>query len=136
MAIIQEEVCAISRVHTFDTHYSTSASQDLVTFLSALPEGQVVIATVFDEANYQLSENAKISLEGIGSAMIRNVGFRDAWAIIGRKGAAKGSVPEIYDANTASIGYSSPKGMLFPTVHISSCSHMPYPLNCRAGLHV
>ena len=40
--------------------------------------------------------------------MIRNVGFRDAWAIIGRKGAAKGSVPETYDANTASIGYHVP----------------------------
>ncbi len=105
VAIIQEEVCAISRVHTFDTHHSTSASQDLVTFLSALPEGQIVVATAFDEASQHLSENAKISLEGIGSAMIRNVGFRDAWAIIGRKGAAKGSVPETYDANTASIGY-------------------------------
>ncbi len=133
VAIVDAEVCAINRIHTFDTYGSTSASQELVTFLSFVPEGQIVVATAFDEASLQLNENAKVAFESIGSAMIRNVEFQHAWAIIGRKGAAKGSVPETHNANTASIGYSTPKGVLFPTVNISSCSRMLYPLNCRAG---
>lgn len=105
MAIVSTDSCTIDQVYTFDTHDSETASQELVSFLNAVIEGQLVVATIYDEGANNLERNAEIALESIGSAMIRNVKYRDAWAIIGRKGATLGSVPEIYDKNSASIGY-------------------------------
>jgi len=36
------------------------------------------------------------AIETLGSQYINNVGYRESWCMIGRKGAAKGSVPEVY----------------------------------------
>lgn len=42
-----------------------------------------------------MTEAAYLALESLGSAKTRDVGSRDSWAIIGVKGAAIGSVPEL-----------------------------------------
>ena len=131
LAVVDEITCSISRLQAFDTHLLASASQELVSFLDGVPLGLIVVATAWDEAFRQLSENAKTALESLGSALIRNVNYRDAWAIIGRKGAARGSVPETFDPNTASIGYHAP-----PYFAGSTCNNSVYPLNCRAGLQM
>ena len=130
LAIVNEDACSIDKVQTFDTYGSLNGSESLVTFLSAVTEGQIVIGTVFDEASHQLSEYAKIALEGIGSSLIRNVRHRDAWAIIGRKGAAKRSVLETHDLYTASIGYHAPRRFSSETTYRgNSCDRALY-LNC------
>lgn len=90
-----KEHCSAVDITCYDTHQdSHKPSKDLAEKINSLPEGSIVVASVFDEASKHLYENAKKALESIGSAQIRNVGYRDAWAIIGRKGASPGSVPE------------------------------------------
>ena len=96
IAVLEEQSCAVDTksIVTFDTHSPGAQSYQLAEKLNALPTGSIVVASIYDEAYRFLQENAKQALESIGSALIRNVGNRDAWAIIGRKGASPGSVPE------------------------------------------
>ena len=133
VAVIEPNNCAINTIQTFDSHLSTSNSDQLVSLINGVSTGQIVVATVWDEGTRKLNENAKAALESVGSALIRNVRFRDAWAIIGRKGAARGSVPETHDPNTSSVGCHVPLATS-QDVAVSSCDSSLYQLNCRAGL--
>ena len=100
---LEDTVCAIDESATFDTHGSTSASDALAAFITKIPPGRIVAATVCDEASTHLTEKAKLALESIGSILIRRLTYRGAWAIVGRKGAAPGSVPEVMNPNSAAI---------------------------------
>ncbi|MBN1480977.1 hypothetical protein EH223_00720 [candidate division KSB1 bacterium] len=78
----------------FDTYANAEQTREMVEFIGKIPQGRLVLAAVRDEGSAQLTEEAFQALETLGSSMIRNLGYRDMWAIIGKKGAAKGSVPE------------------------------------------
>ena len=72
-----------------------------------------------------------MALESIGSALIRNVDYCDGWAIIGRKGAAPGSVPESFVPSVSHDGSSSiAVGGLMELRPLSCDSNVLYPLNC------
>ena len=129
VVVIEEDRCAVESTNSYDTHSLPADSTSLAQLIASIPTGRVIVASVFDEAAAQLQENAKLALESIGSALIRNIGFRDAWAIVGRKGAAMGSVPESYvrsvsyDASTAvAVG-----GSMEPS---QPCRDKLYPLDC------
>ena len=62
--------------------------------IEQLPKGKIVLAAIMDEGTVSMTSRAYRALESIGSAQCRSVGARSSWAIIGRKGAALGSVPE------------------------------------------
>ena len=78
----------------FDTYLSAEMSDSLAVFVGDLPNSTIVLAAVRDEASANLKTNAKAALANIGSSLIYELGPRDSWAIIGRKNAAVGSVPE------------------------------------------
>ena len=103
VAVVKEETCDFERVVAFDTSSSAGRANDLAGLIHKVPVGRIVIAVVWDEGSTDLTENAKLALESIGSALIRNVGYREAWGIIGRKGAAPGSVPEVQHANSTAL---------------------------------
>ncbi|MDZ7373700.1 MAG: C25 family cysteine peptidase [candidate division KSB1 bacterium] len=86
----------ILSVRTFDTHRDTAQANALANFLLALPEGAIVLVAIRDEGSTSLTERARQALEMFGSTLIRRVGFRDAWAMIGRKGSTPGTVPETW----------------------------------------
>lgn len=104
--------CAVERSRTFDTYVSAKQAQQLATMINGIPKGTLVMATIWDEGTQQLTEEAKEALESIGSALIHNVGFRESWGIIGRKGVSPGSVPEIMDrrGTIAMHAWVSPSG--------------------------
>ena len=131
VATFEEERCAVETTTSYDTYYSVATSAQLVNFLAALPTGRIVVASIWDEGTAQLAEDAKVALESIGSALIRNVGFRDGWAIIGRKGAAPGSVPESFAPSVSHDGSSSVAvGGLMELRPLSCDSNVLYPLDC------
>lgn len=78
----------------FDTFQSPEDVADMVVFLDGIPVGNFVLAGIRDSGEMSMTEAAYQALESIGSQFCRQVGFRDGWAIIGKKGAAIGSVPE------------------------------------------
>ncbi len=103
VAILEEERCVVQKVETFDTYASTQSADDIASLIHKVPIGRVVIATIWDEAGTNLTKTAILALESLGSAQIRNVRLQGAWGIIGRKGAARGSVPEVLQASSAAL---------------------------------
>ena len=73
----------------------TTLSQPLINFLSNIPAGRRVIMAIWDEGAKGKSEVLNEAIEACGSALIRSLSFRASWAMIGWKGAPKGSVPEV-----------------------------------------
>lgn len=82
----------------FNITNNPNESDSLVQFLSGISTGLIVIDVVVDEGANNLQPAARNALKSIGSAYIDQLQFRDSWAIIGRKGAMIGSVPEVYKA--------------------------------------
>lgn len=78
----------------FDTYTSTSESDRLAAFLEGVEPGHYAVFAASDEASDKLNERAKLAIEAFGSSKIRDLGFRQSWAMIGRKGAAAGSAIE------------------------------------------
>ena len=80
----------------FDTYGDAGAAAAMAQFLEMVGEGNIVLAAVNDEGASNMSETAYRALETLGSAMCRQIRFRDSWALIGVKGAETGSVAESY----------------------------------------
>jgi hypothetical protein len=83
----------LQAVH-FDTYADVAAVGRMIEFLAGIDNGRLVLAAVSDEGFSHITEEAYQALESIGSAKIRDLQYRSVWAIIGKKGAMLGSVPE------------------------------------------
>lgn len=73
----------------------------LANFIHSIDTGMVVAVTIGIEGrNYFLTNDqdspARLALKTLGSQYIDSVGYRESWCILGIKGAAVGSVPEVY----------------------------------------
>ncbi|MBI4418525.1 MAG: hypothetical protein HY563_07090, partial [Ignavibacteriales bacterium] len=92
---------ATASVEQFGAFRSYSDSPDtmlvepLIQFLQNIQTGSIVLIALRDEGAVNKTERMNQAIESVGSAMIRSLGFRSSWAIIGKKGAPIGSVPEI-----------------------------------------
>jgi len=79
----------------FDTYgKGTSEADRMAGFINSVAAGDYVIIAIGDDGGTNMTELAYQAIERVGAGEIRNVGFRDSWAIIGRKGAAAGTVIE------------------------------------------
>lgn len=68
--------------------------ENFTSFLDTLSSKYIVCIAIAD--NQSFSTGLKNEIKSLGSIYIDSVGFRSSWAIIGRKGAAPGSVPEAF----------------------------------------
>ncbi|UCE05351.1 MAG: hypothetical protein JSW07_17305, partial [bacterium] len=91
---IDEVSGQVLTTHHFDTHSSAVESDAMARYIQRLPAGRIVLAGIMDEGSQNLTSAAYLALESLGSQLIRSVRFRDSWAMIGRKGADIGTVPE------------------------------------------
>jgi len=81
--------------------YSNPAQADsLTSFINAVHAGFYVIAVIIGEGSNNFSTSARTAYKLIGSKFVDQIGWRDSWAIIGKKGAVSGSVPESYQLST------------------------------------
>ena len=80
----------------FDTYADTSAANAMADYIQSFPDSTVFLVGIMDEGSSAMTERAYRALESLGSQYCRSVGFRDSWALIGRKGAAPGTVPEAW----------------------------------------
>jgi hypothetical protein len=97
VVIVNETTGEIVDSELLDTSAETGAysvSAHFSELVNCQPEGRIVVVAVKEEGVDHLSEEAKQACESIGSAFIRQVHHEGAWAIVGRKGAASGTVPE------------------------------------------
>ena len=111
-------------VYGYDTFADKDASGKMATFINGLAANSIVMASIYDEGVSSLGEVGYKALESIGSVLIRDIKHRESWAIIGRKGAALGSVPE--DHGKASIASPS-QCQLAQGSSVSIPAYMPRP---------
>ena len=78
----------------FDIISDAALNDSLVAFLNSIPDGMLVASIIGDEGAYNLNQASKNAYAAIGSKLISSIAYRDSWTIIGRKGAAVGTVPE------------------------------------------
>ncbi len=82
--------------------YTDSAQADSLTnFLNSVPANYYVAAVIIGEGSNNFTTAARNAYKTIGSKYVGQIGYRDSWAIIGKKGAPFGSVPEVYVPTTA-----------------------------------
>jgi len=79
----------------FDTHADSTEANNLADFIESQPDSNYILLGISDEGFRLLTSRAYEAIESLGSQFIQNLSYRDAWAIIGRKGAASGTVPEM-----------------------------------------
>ncbi|MDP3148715.1 MAG: C25 family cysteine peptidase [Ignavibacteria bacterium] len=70
-------------------------TNNYINFLNTLSNKYIVIIAVSDEGSVSSSE-LKNQIKSLGSIYIDSLVFRGSWAIIGKKGAVPGSVPEAF----------------------------------------
>lgn len=73
----------------------TIETNNYINFLNTLSNKYIVIIAVSDEGSVSSSE-LKNQIKSLGSIYIDSLIFRGSWAIIGKKGALPGSVPEAF----------------------------------------
>ena len=88
------------RVDQYDLYGNAAFADSIVQFLNSIANGEIVVAVIIGEGSYNLTSAVKNGYHTIGSKFIDSVGYRDSWAIIGRKGAVPGSVQEEWKKST------------------------------------
>ncbi|MBI1937272.1 MAG: T9SS type A sorting domain-containing protein [Ignavibacteriales bacterium] len=77
----------------FDFYSSENTTTEYIHFLDTLSAKFLVLIAVADEGSVG-STGLRNKIKSLGSKYIDSLTFRGSWAIIGRKGAAPGTVPE------------------------------------------
>jgi hypothetical protein len=78
-----------SAVRTFDTYGDKTASGNLIQYLSALPDGALVLFAIADDGTLELTREARNAIGAMfQSRYIGWLGYQQSWALIGRKGYA------------------------------------------------
>jgi hypothetical protein len=78
-----------------------SMVDSLASYINHLPTGTMIAMTIGIEArNYILGSDmnspSRQAIKTLGSQFIDQVGYRESWALLGKKGATTGSVPEVH----------------------------------------
>lgn len=101
VAVLNEHSGEVEQFAAFRTYSDvpdTTLVEPLIQILSGVDTGRVVLIAIADEGAVNKTERVNRAIESVGSGMIRSLGFRSSWAIIGRKGAAPGTVAEVLHA--------------------------------------
>ena len=135
IAIVKEESCQLQSITSYLAYANTHNNELLASLINTLPLGRIVISSIYSPKNYGrsnfYSNVLKNAMDLIGSSQFRRARYHDTWAIIGRKGAPMGSVPESLMTYTG--GVSNPTIALSDTIKLTNniklCESKLYPLS-------
>ncbi|HTX19451.1 MAG TPA: C25 family cysteine peptidase [Bacteroidota bacterium] len=96
VVVIDPAADTLVNLGTFDVYGNPAEADSLAAFLTAVPQGYYVAAGIIDEGSYHLTPAVYSAYHSIGSMYIDSVGYRDSWAIFGKKGLSPGSALESY----------------------------------------
>ena len=147
LVIIKQYSCEVESIISYPTHAHYAHSNNLASRIRNVPREVIVIASVYGsgrESNpsrygyywprkhYRESQTAlNQAFQSIGSSLFGRVSYRNAWAIIGRKGAIPGSVPE---SHVRSLGHELSSALAvggsMDVFGIGGCKSDLYPIDC------
>jgi hypothetical protein len=85
--VVDPATGVFSAVRAFDTWGDETASERLVEYVSALPDGALVLFAVADDGALKLTREARNAIWTMfWSRYIGWLGYQQSWALIGRKG--------------------------------------------------
>ncbi|MDD5440354.1 MAG: interleukin-like EMT inducer domain-containing protein, partial [Candidatus Omnitrophica bacterium] len=85
VAVVNNVTGLIDDTRAFDTFAGDADA--LVAYLSGIAGGKIIMFAIADEGTNRLSENEKQALESLGSTHCRQIGYRNSWAMITKKGS-------------------------------------------------
>ena len=100
IVVIDPNADTVIRVGQYDLYGNSAFADTIVQFLNSIANGEIVVSVIIGEGSYNLTSAVKNGYHTIGSKFIDSIGYRDSWAIIGRKGAVPGSVQEEWKKST------------------------------------
>jgi Peptidase family C25/Interleukin-like EMT inducer/CARDB/Propeptide_C25 len=109
------------------------AGDSLLSYLQGFPNGTVIAMAICDDGaqsvlGFSAGTPVRDEIKNWGSIYIDSVQYRESWCIIGKKGAAPGTVPEAYKKlfagvaiiDTSIIAKSDSGTINFPDINYSS----------------
>ena len=132
LVVMKQDSCEVESITTYPTHTNHTELNETI---SSIPIGTIVVASVYGSGrekgfNTNINDDESLnsvthSMESIGSYQFSGVGNGVAWAIIGRKGAPPGSVPEAFiDSRSSAVAVGGVMELKL------SCENQLYPLEC------
>ncbi|XP_039606665.1 cell surface hyaluronidase isoform X1 [Polypterus senegalus] len=95
LRVIDQDTAEVLVVERFDTHESRNDSRKLHEYLRSLPPGRIVALAVGDSAVKSLLEETKSTIEKLlQSKYVRDLKYRQAWALVGVIGGDNTSYSE------------------------------------------
>ena len=96
IVVIDPGADTVLKEATYDLEGTAAFADSIARFVNAVPNGELVVTVIIKDGWTNITPAVKNAFHTIGSIYIDSIGFRDSWAIIGRKGAAQGSVQELW----------------------------------------
>ena len=100
IAVLDSSNLQIDTTAWFQLFGNPQNVQALADMVDSISPGKIVIMGVADDAANNMSQALRDAIHTLGSNKIDSLQFRGSWAIIGRKGAVPGSVPEAIRGHT------------------------------------
>lgn len=85
----------VIEVWNFDTWGDSSAAGSLTSMIHSLSEGEYLLVAAKDEASRLVGNPLREAVRSLGAVRFDSLRNRDAYLLVGRKGAPPGSVPEM-----------------------------------------
>lgn len=93
IVVLNDSTYKFVEYQRFDILGDPNAVQNYINFLDTLSTKYLVVFAISDEGSISSAE-LKQKIKLFGSKLIDQLGFRGSWAMIGKKGAKQGTVPE------------------------------------------
>lgn len=94
ITVLDTSTFVIKKQRRFNIAGDPAEVDSMIQFISSTANGDIVVNVVVDDGANNLTGAGRNIFKSIGSAFVDSLAFRDSWSIIGRKGAAIGSVSE------------------------------------------
>ncbi|KAM3610535.1 uncharacterized protein V6R79_005289 [Siganus canaliculatus] len=95
LRVVDQDTAAVLFSERYDTHDSRNDSRRLTQLLSSLPDGRIVTLAVGDSAVKSLLDETKKTIEEkLGSSLVHDLKYRQAWALVSVVGGGNASCSE------------------------------------------